>query len=57
MSAPPRTNMDLVEAGYNYRPAPWKVAKTIFYWGDPSVTPDIPIPKDWSLTHKKTKSD
>ena len=46
---------DLVEAGANHRPTPWKVAKTIFYWHDLEETPDIPIPNDWELLRKGTK--
>ena len=34
---------DLVEAGNNFRPAPWQVAKTICYWADSDKSPDIPI--------------
>ena len=45
----------LAEAGGNYRPAPWKVDKTIFYWGDPSDAPGIPRPKDWKLLPKKAE--
>ena len=51
------TNQDLAVAGYNYRPTPWEVDKSIFYWGDPLVTPDIPPPKEWALIHKNTKPD
>ena len=49
------TYMDLVEAGANYRPIHWEIAKTICYWSDLDVTPDIPIPKDWKLLRKDTK--
>ena len=51
------TDQDLAEAGYNYRPTPWKVARSIFYWDDPLVTPDIPLPKEWELIRKNAKSD
>ena len=49
------TYKDVVEAGANYRPTPWKVAKTIFYWADLADSPDIPIPMDWKLLRKDTK--
>ena len=49
------TYKDLVEAGANYRPAHWEIAKTICYWADSDDTPDIPIPKDWKLLRKDTK--
>ena len=49
------TYRDLVEAGKNYRPAPWEIAETIFYWAGLDVTPDIPIPKDWKLLRKDAK--
>ena len=35
---------DLVEAGNNFRPTPWQVAKTIPYLADADKSPDIPIP-------------
>ena len=47
---------DLVEAGNNFRPVPWQVAKTIYYWTDSDKSPDIPIPKEWTLLHKSTKA-
>ena len=41
------------EAGNNYRPAPWHVARALFYWGDLETAPDIPLPQGW-CAHRKT---
>ena len=43
---------ELAEAGTNYPPTPWDIAKTMFYWDDLASTPDVPLPKGWRLKRK-----
>ena len=43
------------EEGVNYRPAPWKITKTIFYWEDTSVAPDIPSLRTGGLSLRRRK--
>ena len=48
---------DLVEAGHNYRPAPWKIAKTIFHCSDLADTPDIPPLRNVRCSAKTLRMD
>ena len=48
-------NVQKANAGDEFQPKPGTVAKSLYYWDDPSDASslDIPLPPDWRFMHRE----